>query len=81
MGGGNPTLVHLYWYSVFYTAKFYSDVIYASWRPKSPQSWESLSKIHVKYHVSKQGFSNMAFDCLVAVLPANQMPGLKIFVQ
>ena len=39
-----------------------------------------LSKIHVKFHVSYQGFSNMASDWLAAVLPANQMPGLKIFV-
>ena len=36
-------------------------------------------KIHVKFHVIKQGFSNMASGCLVAGLPANQMPGLKIF--
>ena len=39
-----------------------------------------LSKIHIKSHVSEQGFSNMAFDSLTAVLPANQMPGLKIVV-
>ena len=38
------------------------------------------SKSLVKIHVSQQGFSNMASDWLVAVLPANQMPGLKIFV-
>ena len=35
-----------------------------------------LCKIHV---VSQQGFSNMASDWLAAVLPANQMPDLKIF--
>ena len=39
-----------------------------------------LSKTHVKFHVSKQGFSSMASDWLAAVLPANQMPGMKIFV-
>ena len=44
------------------------------------QDWGLLSKIHVKSHVSLQGFSNMASDWLAAVLPANQMPGLKIFV-
>ena len=38
------------------------------------------SKIHIKFHVLWQGFSNMASDWLAAVLPANQMPGLKIFV-
>ena len=32
---------------------------------------------HVKIHVSKQVFSIMASDWLVAVLPANHMPGLK----
>ena len=36
-----------------------------------------LSEIHVYIHVSEQRFSNMAFDWLAAVLPANQMPGLK----
>ena len=40
--------------------------------------WGLLSKIHVKFHVRLQGFSNIASDWLVAVLPANQMPGLKI---
>ena len=39
-----------------------------------------LSKIHVKFDVSQQGFSNIASDWLAAVLPANHMPGLKIFV-
>ena len=38
------------------------------------------SKIHVKFHVNKHGFSNMATDWLAAVLPANQIPALKIFV-
>ena len=42
--------------------------------------WELLSKIHVKFHVGLQGFSNMASDWLAAVLPANQTPGLRIFV-
>ena len=42
--------------------------------------WGLLNKIHVKFHVNQQGFSNMAFDWLVAVLPAYQEPGLKIFV-
>ena len=40
------------------------------------QRWGLLSKIHVSW----QGFSNMASDWLAAVLPVNQMPGLKIFV-
>ena len=44
------------------------------------QGWGLLSKIRVKFHVCKLGFSNMASDWLAAVLPANQMPGLKIFV-
>ena len=40
-----------------------------------------LSKIHVKFHhVNHKEFSNMATYWLVAVLAANQMPGLKIFV-
>ena len=33
----------------------------------------------MKIHFDKQAFSNMAPDWLVAVLPANQMPALKIF--
>ena len=44
------------------------------------QGWGLLSKIHVKFCVSWQGFPNMASDWLVAVLPANQMPSLKFFV-
>ena len=40
------------------------------------QSSLQVSKIHFKFHVSQQEFSNM----VAAVLPANQMPGLKIFV-
>ena len=39
-----------------------------------------LSKIHVKFHVGWQGFSNVASDWLAAVLLANQMPGLKTSV-
>ena len=39
-----------------------------------------LSKIHVKIHVRWQEFSNMASNWLAALQPANQMPGLKIFV-
>ena len=38
-----------------------------------------LREFHVKIYVKSQGFSNMASDWLAAVLPANQMPGLKIF--
>ena len=38
------------------------------------------SKIHVKFHVSKHGSYNLAPDWMTAVLSANQMPGLKIFV-
>ena len=38
-------------------------------------------KIFDKIHVSKQRCSNMASDCLAAVLPANEMPGLKLFVK
>ena len=34
-------------------------------------------KIHVEIHVCCQGFSDVAFDWLTAVLPANQVPGLK----
>ena len=30
--------------------------------------------------LDNKDFFNMDFNCLVAVLPANQMPGLKIFV-
>ena len=33
-----------------------------------------LRKFHVKIHVSKQTFSNLAFDWLAAQLPANQKP-------
>ena len=40
------------------------------------QGWGLLSKIYVKFRVNQQWFSNMA-----AVLPANQTPGLKIFVK
>ena len=36
--------------------------------------------IHVKIHVRKQKISNMASDWLVAVMPASQMIGLKIYV-
>ena len=36
-------------------------------------------KIHAKFHVNRQGFFNMASDAMPAVLPANQMPCLKIF--
>ena len=32
---------------------------------------------YVKLQISYQGFSNMAFDWLAAVVPANQMPGLE----
>ena len=39
-----------------------------------------LSKIYVKFHVTKQGFSHVASDWLAAVLPANQMAGWQIFV-
>ena len=39
-----------------------------------------LSEIHVKNNINKQGFSNMASDWLVVMLPANQIAGLKIFV-
>ena len=39
-----------------------------------------LSKIHVKFHVNQQGFSNMASNWLVVALPANGMPGSKFFV-
>ena len=42
--------------------------------------WGLLCKIHVNFHVSQQGFSDMASDWLAAVLPADQMPGLEIFV-
>ena len=31
-------------------------------------------------HVSQQGFCNTAYDRLVAVLPANQIPRLKILI-
>ena len=34
----------------------------------SHQGWGLLSDIHVKFHVSWQGFSNMAYDWLAAVL-------------
>ena len=53
---------------------------HGSWWHFFYQGWGLLSKIHVKFYVSQQEFSNMASDWLVAVLPANQMPGLKIFV-
>ena len=36
-----------------------------------------IGKIHAKINIIRQGFSNMAN---MAVLPAIQMPGLKIFV-
>ena len=39
---------------------------------------DCLIKTHVKLLVSKKGFLNMAFDWVVAELPTNQMPGLKI---
>ena len=39
-----------------------------------------LSKIHVQFHVSQLGFSDMASDWLAAVLPANEMTCLKIVV-
>ena len=44
------------------------------------QGWGLQSKIHAKFHVIQQGFSNIDSDWLAAVLPANQMPGCKIFV-
>ena len=42
--------------------------------------WGLLSKIHVKFYASLQGLSNMASDWRAALLPANKMLGLKIFV-
>ena len=39
-----------------------------------------LSEVHVKFNASKQGFYNMASGWLTALLPASQMPGLKICV-
>ena len=44
------------------------------------QGPESLSNILIKFQVSSQEFYNMASDWLVAVQPANGMPGSKIFV-
>ena len=37
-----------------------------------------LKNFHVKIHVSKQQFPNMASDCLAAKLPGNQKPCQKI---
>ena len=54
-----------------------------SWSLIYGSSWSGpwiTKQIHVKFHVSWQRFSNMASDWLAAVLPANQMPGLKICV-
>ena len=48
--------------------------------PETHLGWGLLSEIHAKFHASSQGFSNMASDWLAAVLPAKQMPGLKICV-
>ena len=48
--------------------------------PPPPHPPPPLSKIQVKIHTSWQGYPNLASDWMVAVLPANQMPGLKIFV-
>ena len=39
-----------------------------------------LCKFHVKFHVIQRGFSNMVSHWVAAVLPANQMPDLEIFV-
>ena len=39
-----------------------------------------LNKIHVKIQVNQQEFSNMASDWLAAVLPASQIPSLKMFL-
>ena len=39
-----------------------------------------IVKCWCKIHVSLSGFSNMACGCLVALLQANQMHSLKIFV-
>ena len=55
----------------------------AHWpKDNSPITWAGglLSKIHVKFYVNWQEFSSMASDWLAAVLPANQMPSLLIFV-
>ena len=38
------------------------------------------NETHNKFHVSQQGFFNLASDLMPAVLPANQMSFLKIFV-
>ena len=45
----------------------------------TPRAKGLLRKIHVKFHVSYQGCSNLASDWLVSLLPANQMLGLEIF--
>ena len=47
----------------------------------SKRASELSIKIHIKCHVSQQGFSNVASDWVATVLPANQMPGLKIFIK
>ena len=44
----------------------------------SDQGLGLLSKTHVKF--SLQGCSNMGSDWLAAVLPANEKPGLQIFL-
>ena len=56
--------------------EFKNDYLVVSLKHNQPscQGW-GWSKIHVKFHASQQGFSNVASDWLTAVLPANQMPG------
>ena len=45
-----------------------------------PQGRGLLSEMHIKFHVSWRGFSNIASDWLAAVMSGDQIPGLKIFV-
>ena len=44
------------------------------------ETWITNNEFHIKIHVHSQEFSVMASDWLAALLPANQKPSLKIFV-
>ena len=56
-----------------------NDAAYTNINNRVNQGYGLLREIHVKIHVSEQGFSNMDYDWLVAMLPVNHMPCLKFF--
>ena len=72
-----------YWYKNEIENMIYESLLFHS-SPKvlmTNVGHELLNIIHVQIHGSQQWISNIASDWVVAVLSANQVLGLKIFVK